>query len=297
MVKVVGVPSPKLLVSNSSILTVVSDSLVMIGFLNYYMYTGLLRCGKSCRLRWINYLRPDLKRGNFTEEEDELIIKLHSLLGNKWSLIAGRLPGRTDNEIKNYWNTHIKRKLISRGIDPQTHRPLTEAANNTNNNAAKATAIATTATAPTELNFRNAPRVSKSNFITTPSLDFKHNNIEFQVKAKTESLEEGNCSSSGMTTDEEQPQQQQHKDKYPSNGQELNLELSIGISSPGKNSTMLSSAESKPKLDNKKYQVLGQAMVAKGVCLCWQLGFQRSAICRNCQNTNGFYRYCTPLDS
>lgn len=87
---------------------------------------GLLRCGKSCRLRWINYLRPDLKRGNFTEEEDELIIKLHSLLGNKWSLIAGRLPGRTDNEIKNYWNTHIRRKLLNRGIDPATHRPLNE---------------------------------------------------------------------------------------------------------------------------------------------------------------------------
>ncbi|RDY09711.1 Myb-related protein 308 [Mucuna pruriens] len=87
---------------------------------------GLLRCGKSCRLRWINYLRPDLKRGNFTEEEDELIIKLHSLLGNKWSLIAGRLPGRTDNEIKNYWNTHIRRKLLSRGIDPATHRPLND---------------------------------------------------------------------------------------------------------------------------------------------------------------------------
>ncbi|PKU59034.1 myb-related protein 308 [Dendrobium catenatum] len=81
---------------------------------------GLLRCGKSCRLRWINYLRPDLKRGNFTEEEDELIIKLHSLLGNKWSLIAGQLPGRTDNEIKNYWNTHIKRKLINRGIGTQS---------------------------------------------------------------------------------------------------------------------------------------------------------------------------------
>uniref|UniRef100_A0A453HID5 Uncharacterized protein n=1 Tax=Aegilops tauschii subsp. strangulata TaxID=200361 RepID=A0A453HID5_AEGTS len=89
---------------------------------------GLLRCGKSCRLRWINYLRPDLKRGNFTEEEDELIIKLHELLGNKWSLIAGRLPGRTDNEIKNYWNTHIKRKLLARGMDPHTHRPLTAAA-------------------------------------------------------------------------------------------------------------------------------------------------------------------------
>jgi myb proto-oncogene protein len=85
---------------------------------------GLLRCGKSCRLRWINYLRPDLKRGNFSEEEDELIIKLHSLLGNRWSLIAGRLPGRTDNEIKHYWNTHIKRKLLSGGLDPQTHRSL-----------------------------------------------------------------------------------------------------------------------------------------------------------------------------
>ncbi|CAL9098319.1 unnamed protein product [Musa textilis] len=85
---------------------------------------GLLRCGKSCRLRWINYLRPDLKRGNFTEEEDELIINLHSLLGNKWSVIARRLPGRTDNEIKNYWNTHIRRKLLGRGLDPQTHRPI-----------------------------------------------------------------------------------------------------------------------------------------------------------------------------
>ncbi|KAG6491626.1 myb-related protein 308-like [Zingiber officinale] len=85
---------------------------------------GLQRCGKSCRLRWINYLRPDLKRGNFTEEEDELIIKLHGVLGNKWSVIAGRLPGRTDNEIKNYWNTHVKRKLIARGLDPRTHLPI-----------------------------------------------------------------------------------------------------------------------------------------------------------------------------
>ncbi|RDX62296.1 Myb-related protein 308 [Mucuna pruriens] len=102
---------------------------------------GLLRCGKSCRLRWINYLRPDLKRGNFTEEEDELIIKLHSLLGNKWSLIAGRLPGRTDNEIKNYWNTHIRRKLLNRGIDPATHRPLNEAATTVATSTATATNI------------------------------------------------------------------------------------------------------------------------------------------------------------
>ncbi|KAK9692361.1 hypothetical protein RND81_09G259000 [Saponaria officinalis] len=72
---------------------------------------GLLRCGKSCRLRWINYLRPDLKRGAFSPQEEELIVHLHSLLGNRWSQIAARLPGRTDNEIKNFWNSTIKKRL------------------------------------------------------------------------------------------------------------------------------------------------------------------------------------------
>ncbi|GLT82189.1 hypothetical protein SLE2022_005960 [Rubroshorea leprosula] len=72
---------------------------------------GLLRCGKSCRLRWINYLRPDLKRGAFSPQEEELIIHLHSILGNRWSQIAARLPGRTDNEIKNFWNSTIKKRL------------------------------------------------------------------------------------------------------------------------------------------------------------------------------------------
>ncbi|XP_038903291.1 myb-related protein P-like [Benincasa hispida] len=72
---------------------------------------GLLRCGKSCRLRWINYLRADLKRGNITTEEEDVIIKLHASLGNRWSLIASHLPGRTDNEIKNYWNSHLSRQI------------------------------------------------------------------------------------------------------------------------------------------------------------------------------------------
>ncbi|CAN6484826.1 unnamed protein product [Victoria cruziana] len=86
---------------------------------------GLLRCGKSCRLRWMNYLRPGIKRGNISSDEEELILKLHALLGNRWSLIAGRLPGRTDNEIKNYWNTHLSKKLRHEGIDPNTHKPRT----------------------------------------------------------------------------------------------------------------------------------------------------------------------------
>nr|XP_043629492.1 transcription factor MYB17-like [Erigeron canadensis] len=84
---------------------------------------GLLRCGKSCRLRWTNYLRPDIKRGPFSPEEEKLVIQLHAILGNRWAAIAAQLPGRTDNEIKNLWNTHLRKRLLSIGIDPQTHEP------------------------------------------------------------------------------------------------------------------------------------------------------------------------------
>lgn len=90
------------------------------------MLAGLKRCGKSCRLRWTNYLRPDIKRGKFSQEEEETILHLHSILGNKWSAIATHLPGRTDNEIKNFWNTHLKKKLIHMGFDPVTHQPRTD---------------------------------------------------------------------------------------------------------------------------------------------------------------------------
>ncbi|XVF14305.1 hypothetical protein REPUB_Repub09cG0047500 [Reevesia pubescens] len=88
---------------------------------------GLQRCGKSCRLRWTNYLRPDIKRGKFSLQEEQTIIQLHALLGNRWSAIATHLPKRTDNEIKNYWNTHLKKRLAKMGIDPITHKPKSDA--------------------------------------------------------------------------------------------------------------------------------------------------------------------------
>lgn len=72
----------------------------------------------------MNYLRPGIKRGNFSTDEEDLIVRLHSLLGNRWSLIAGRLPGRTDNEIKNYWNTHLIKKLQSSGVEPKPGKPI-----------------------------------------------------------------------------------------------------------------------------------------------------------------------------
>ncbi|XP_062213470.1 myb-related protein Zm38-like [Phragmites australis] len=87
---------------------------------------GLKRCGKSCRLRYTNYLRPNLKHENFTQEEEELIVTLHAMLGSRWSLIANQLPGRTDNDVKNYWNTKLSKKLRQRGIDPITHRPIAD---------------------------------------------------------------------------------------------------------------------------------------------------------------------------
>ncbi|KAK6925039.1 SANT/Myb domain [Dillenia turbinata] len=101
---------------------------------------GLQRCGKSCRLRWINYLRPDIKRGGFSLQEEQTIIQLHALLGNRWSAIAANLPKRTDNEIKNYWNTHIRKVLNKRGIDPVTHKLKSATVLTTPNGDAKAAA-------------------------------------------------------------------------------------------------------------------------------------------------------------
>ncbi|KAM0867721.1 hypothetical protein ACQ4PT_041769 [Festuca glaucescens] len=76
---------------------------------------GLNRCGKSCRLRWLNYLRPNIRHGGFTDDEDRLICSLYASIGSRWSTIAAQLPGRTDNDVKNYWNTKLKRRLLGGG--------------------------------------------------------------------------------------------------------------------------------------------------------------------------------------
>nr|QPF16196.1 MYB1 [Paeonia ostii] len=87
---------------------------------------GLKRCRKSCRLRWLNYLDPNIKRGEFSSDEVDLIIRLHKLLGNRWSLIAGRLSGRTANDVKNYWNTHQHKKIFARRVinDKTPYKPM-----------------------------------------------------------------------------------------------------------------------------------------------------------------------------
>ncbi|GMI68530.1 hypothetical protein HRI_000522300 [Hibiscus trionum] len=212
---------------------------------------GLLRCGKSCRLRWINYLRPDLKRGNFTEEEDDLIINLHSLLGNKWSSIAARLPGRTDNEIKNYWNTHIKRKLCSRGIDPQTHRPLgsVSGTNKTSNNSSSSS---------------NSNNSNVNRF----ELETKESVVPLmqQVPANIDNGEDSNgCS--GLSSEEVFPQ--------------INLELSIGIPFPSCQRSQFSpvnlNQSQKQQQQRVSYQLFQSTM--PDVCLCYGLDFQKKHAC------------------
>ncbi|KAL4379309.1 hypothetical protein GQ457_02G010400 [Hibiscus cannabinus] len=210
---------------------------------------GLLRCGKSCRLRWINYLRPDLKRGNFTEEEDELIINLHSLLGNKWSSIAARLPGRTDNEIKNYWNTHIKRKLCSRGIDPQTHRPLgsVPSTNRTSNNNG------------------NNSNVNRFQFETKESVTALMQ-VPANIDNGAESAADSN-GSSGLSSEEVFPQ--------------INLELSIGIPFPSCQRSQFSSVNLNQSQQQQQQRVSYQLFrsTMPDVCLCYGLDFQKNHAC------------------
>ncbi|KAJ6798225.1 myb-related protein 308-like [Iris pallida] len=222
---------------------------------------GLLRCGKSCRLRWINYLRPDLKRGNFTEEEDELIIKLHGLLGNKWSLIAGRLPGRTDNEIKNYWNTHIKRKLLGWGLDPQTHRPV------------DGSSAFPPAAASSRLHQEcHAPPVQQAS----------------PVSPKADSADEGHSSTS--LVDDEHDQELN-----------LDLSISLPHHSPKQATsatTTTTTTATAAAAATKESYMMSTGAASKAICLCCHLGFQNSEACscRAIQSPRHVLRYYRPVE-
>nr|AAS19476.1 MYB2 [Tradescantia fluminensis] len=224
---------------------------------------GLLRCGKSCRLRWINYLRPDLKRGNFSEEEDELIIKLHAMLGNKWSLIAGQLPGRTDNEIKNYWNTHIKRKLVSRGIDPQTHRRM----NNTEHCEVSSPQHDTKSVVLDETRKLQSTDQSSETSGVTIADNFEHQlpdlNLELTISLNNSSYH------------------------YSSSSKKSSTALQ-GVLKPS-NSVVSASAEE---------AVREKSSCAQVICLCYQLGFQSAEGC-NCKSISANYqqvfKYHNPL--
>nr|QSD99717.1 MYB family transcription factor [Melilotus albus] len=156
-------------------------------------HAGLLRCGKSCRLRWINYLRPDIKRGNFTNEEEEIIIKMHELLGNRWSGMAAKLPGRTDNEIKNVWHTHLKKRLLNNQPNSNTKKRVSKQkikSSNSNSNSSTLTQSYEPSNSPS--NYFHEIETTSSN--STFSSDFSS-----QGKNKDNSI---NCEDSFVTMPE-----------------------------------------------------------------------------------------------
>ncbi|XP_042040822.1 MYB-like transcription factor 4 isoform X2 [Salvia splendens] len=92
-----------------------------------FLMAGERRSGKKCRERWRSSARkPDPNLTSFTPQEEDLIIQLHSVLGSRWSIIAQQLQEKTESDVKNVWNSKLKKKLSAMGIDPVTHKPFSQ---------------------------------------------------------------------------------------------------------------------------------------------------------------------------
>ncbi|CAE5968424.1 unnamed protein product [Arabidopsis arenosa] len=161
---------------------------------------GLLRCGKSCRLRWMNYLKPDIKRGNFTKEEEDAIISLHQILGNRWSAIAAKLPGRTDNEIKNVWHTHLKKRLKDyQPAKPKTSnkkkgtKPKSESVITSSNSTRSESELANSSNPSGESLFSASPSTSEVSSMTLISNEGHSNEINMDNKPRDNGTIDQDC--------------------------------------------------------------------------------------------------------
>ncbi|CAN4100418.1 unnamed protein product [Withania somnifera] len=199
--------------------------------------TGLLRCSKSCRLRWTNYLRPGIKRGNFTEHEEKMIIHLQALLGNRWAAIASYLPQRTDNDIKNYWNTHLKKKLNNKKVEA----PHSAAADDHDENINHQEAGTSTSSS-------SQPRISKGQWERRLQTDI---HTAKQALCEALSLENNTPNNVNPIPDQQQqPQVLQTSTTYASNAENIAKLLQNWMKNSPKSTSSISSKISQMSLNN-----------------------------------------------
>ncbi|XP_012838674.1 PREDICTED: transcription factor MYB59-like [Erythranthe guttata] len=146
-------------------------------------YIGLKRTGKSCRLRWVNYLHPGLKKVKMTSHEERLVLELHSKWGNRWSRIARKLPGRTDNEIKNYWRTHMRKKAQQSKKQKKSISPISSSDNSSSSSSIS--------NSPTTEDFTPAKETS---FYDTGGVEIK----DLMIPAAAAAVEPGESKKNGV---------------------------------------------------------------------------------------------------